>query len=57
MQALSLVVFAIVVVSIALKLAAREATRMKQKMASFDMQDPVVNLFAWFDRITTFHHS
>jgi hypothetical protein len=57
MQALSLVVFTVVVVSITLKLAAREATRMKRKMASFDMEDPVVNLFAWFDRITTFRHS
>ena len=57
MQSWPLILFAVALVSFSMKVAGREATRMKHKMASFEMEDPVINALAWFDRITTFRHS
>jgi hypothetical protein len=56
-QSWPLILFAVALVSFSMKVAGREATRMKHKMASFEMEDPVINALAWFDRITTFRHS
>jgi hypothetical protein len=56
-QSWLLILFALALVSFSMKVAGREATRMKHKMASLEMVDPVINALAWFDRITTFHRS
>jgi hypothetical protein len=39
---------------IALKLMSGVATDMKLKMDTFHEEDPIVNLFAWLDRVTSF---
>ena len=55
MQALMLTVFALGVVGVALKLASGIASGMKRKLASLHDEDPIVNFFAWLDRVTTLH--
>lgn len=50
-----LTIFLLGVMTISLKLAAGVATGMKQKLATFHEEDPIVNLRAWFDRVTTLH--
>jgi hypothetical protein len=55
MQALMLTVFAVGVVGVALKLASGVASGMKRKLASLHDEDPIVNFFAWLDRVTTLH--
>jgi hypothetical protein len=55
LQAVMLTIFLLGVMTISLKLAAGVATGMKQELATFHEEDPIVNLRAWFDRVTTLH--
>jgi hypothetical protein len=41
------------VVVVAVKLMSGVASDMKLKMAMFHEEDPIVNLFAWLDRVTS----
>ena len=40
---------------VAMKISGSLASDMKRRMAEFHEEDPVVNLFAWFDRMTRLH--
>jgi len=55
MQAWILLTFAAVVIAVAAKLASGVAADLKRRMAAFHEEDPIVNFFAWFDRVTTLH--
>lgn len=44
--------FTAILVVVLLKVAASDAPRIKRKLASWQDEDAVVNLLAWFDRVT-----
>lgn len=49
----TLAVFAAVALAAVLKLMSREASDIKRGLAARADEDPIVNLFAWIDRVTS----